>query len=179
MHLLISDVIIHRIFNHTAKTGVECVDQHQAGFFLQRHLRDQIIGALVNRQTPVLVRVESTVGIGILELQAIDIDDGLGAGTDLGLIDRGRIVIVIIVASGNPKAQGKGYGQNDALFGKWYGRAGQWSSGEVFFHRIILELEGCQDQCRVPAGMVFDKPDVLPMTSRFHSSPTGTGLNGG
>ena len=64
--------------------------QDETSLFGQRHLRNHVRGAFFRRQTPVFERVQLVVVVGILEVQAILLDDTNGRHAD------GRAVLVLI-----------------------------------------------------------------------------------
>ena len=64
--------------------------QDETSLFGQRHLRDHVRGAFFRRQTPVFERVQLVVVVGILEVQAILLDDTNGRHAD------GRAILVLI-----------------------------------------------------------------------------------
>ena len=48
------------------------VDQHEPGLLVERHARDQVVDADVDREPPVLVPVDRPIAVGVPELLAID-----------------------------------------------------------------------------------------------------------
>jgi hypothetical protein len=69
--------------------GVHRVDEHEAGLLLERHLRDEVGDALVDRPAPVLVRVQGAVVVQVLELVALDGQDVLDPPAQPGRVAGG------------------------------------------------------------------------------------------
>ena len=84
-HLLRLDERGRRRRQRAAAAGVQRVDQHEPGLFLQRHAADEIADARLDRPAPVLVRIELAAAVGVLEAQAVDREHGAAAHADGGL----------------------------------------------------------------------------------------------
>ena len=53
-------------------TGAHRVDEHEPGLLFERHARDQVVDAHLDRESPVFVTVDRPTAVGVPELPAID-----------------------------------------------------------------------------------------------------------
>ena len=77
-HFLVVDVVRRGRRDGTAAARVVVVDHHHADLFRVTHLRDEIVDALINRQTPVFIGIQLPVAVGVLELFAVHAQQGFG-----------------------------------------------------------------------------------------------------
>ncbi len=84
-HLLGVDVVLGRAVHGAAGAGIERVDEHHPGLLVERHLRHEVGRARGGIEAPILVPIQPSVRVEVLEAKAVDRDDGLHPGADVRL----------------------------------------------------------------------------------------------